>query len=359
VNLSDLSLEASNLSVATTSSEPRSGTSNLPRLYYVTTGLDTPNAFETWSAVISPLFEPRPCGPTKKTPTGSASGVIIGDIIIAKVVFNAQDFVRDEQRIRGTPDHLLLHLYVSGGFNGLVTRQKTTIGPGKVALIDLAYAVDTRAFASSTVSLIVPRKLLGDLSLDDLKPRLDTFRNDLLAAHIQSLLERSAQLNDSDVEATVADTVGFLKRLLAPAPDDSFVKRRDTEENVLALTEAAIRDNLALPELSPDWLALKLDVSRASLYRFFASRGGIMRYVQERRLLAVQAALSDPLETRRLSRLSADLGFNSEAHFSRSFRARFGVTASQYRKMQLDASATTQLTSPEVVQQWWMSVAQP
>jgi AraC-like DNA-binding protein len=62
------------------------------------------------------------------------------------------------------------------------------------------------------------------------------------------------------------------------------------------------------------------------------------------------------LEARRLSRLASDLGFKSEAHFSRSFRARFGVTASAYRKAQLDASATTQLTSPEVVQQWWMSV---
>ena len=332
--------------------------SNLPRLYYVTTGLDTPNAFETWSAVISPLFEPRPCGPSRKTPTGSASGVIIGDIIIAKVTFNAQDFVRDEQRIQHTPDHLLLHLYVSGGFNGLITGQKTAIGPGKVALIDLAYGVETRAFASSTVSLIVPRKLLTGVPLETLKPRLDTFRNDLLAAHIQSLLERSAQLTTDDIEATVADTVSFLRRLLAPTPENAVPEQRDADENVLALTEAAIRDNLALPELSPDWLAEKLDVSRASLYRFFADRGGIMRYVQERRLLAVQAALSDPLETRRLSRLSADLGFKSEAHFSRSFRGRFGVTASLYRKMQLAASATTQLTSPEVVQQWWMTVAQ-
>jgi AraC-like DNA-binding protein len=331
--------------------------SNLPRLYYVTTGLDTPDAFETWSAVISPLFEPRACGPSRRTPTGSASGVIIGDMIIAKVIFSAQDFIRDTQRISATPDHLLLHLYVSGGFNGTITGQKTAIGPGKVAIIDLAYPIESRAFASSTISLIVPRKLLGDLPLDQIKPRLDPFRNDLLAAHIQSLLERSAQLNEDDVEATVAGTVAFLKRLLAPAPDDSLMPRMDTDENVLTLTEAAIRDNLALPELSPDWLALKLGVSRASLYRVFAHRGGIMRYVQERRLLAVQAALSDPLETRRLSRLAADLGFKSEAHFSRSFRARFGIAASRYRKMQLDASATTQLTSPEIVHQWWMSVA--
>jgi AraC-like DNA-binding protein len=332
--------------------------SNLPRLYYVTNGLDTPNAFETWSAVISPLFEPRPCGPTRRTPTGSASGVIIGQIIIAKVIFSAQDFIRDAQRVGATPDHILFHLYQSGGFNGTVTGRNTAIGPGKVSIIDLAYPIETRAFASSTIALIVPRKLLGDAALGCLHPRLDPFRNDLLAAHMQALQERSAQLSEDDVAATVAETVSFLKRLLVPQPDNTLVGQMNADANVLTLTEAVIRDHLALPELSPDWLAQKLKISRASLYRLFASRGGIMRYVQERRLLAVQAALSDPLETRRLSRLASELGFKSEAHFSRSFRARFGIPASRYRKMQLDASATTQLTSPEVVQRWWTSVAE-
>lgn len=331
--------------------------SNLPRLYYVTTGLTERNAFDTWSAVISPLFEPHPCGPARKTPGGSAAGVIIGDIIIAKVIFTAQNFVRDEQRIRTTPDHLLFHLYVSGGFNGLVTRQRTTIGPGRVAVIDLAHGIDTRAFASNTLSLIVPRKLLGDLPLDDLAPRLDTFRNGLLAAHIVSLRERSARLGQADVASTVAETAGFLRKLLDPAESAGLAEERHSEEGLLALAETTIRDNLASPDLSPDWLAAELQISRASLYRLFASRGGIMRYVQERRLLAVQAALSDPLEMRLLSRLSSDLGFNSEAHFSRSFRSRFGATASDFRKMQIELSAKNKLTSPDVVQQWWTSVA--
>lgn len=329
----------------------------LPRLFYVTSGLDEDNAFDTWRAVISPLFEPRRCLRGSKTPTGSAFGVIIGDLVVAKVAFNAQDFVRDEQRIAATPDHLLLHLYVTGGFNGTVTRQQTTIGPGKVALIDLAYPLATRAFASRTVCLVVPRKLLGDLPLDGLKPRLDPLRNDLLAAHMLSLQERSAQLTTDDVAITVAETADFLRRLLAPVSPEQLEPQRDTDDTIVALSEALIRENLAVPELSPDWLAQKLEVSRASLYRLFADRGGIMRYVQERRLLAVQAALSDPLDSRRLSRLAADLGFKSEAHFSRSFRARFGVTASAYRQAQLEASATIQLTSPAVVQQWWTAVA--
>jgi AraC-like DNA-binding protein len=331
--------------------------SSLPRLYYVTSGLDEATAFATWSAVLAPLFEPRAAGPGKKTPTGSASGVIIGSIVIAKVAFTTQNFVRDAGRIAATPDHLLLHLYLTGGFNGEITGQQTNIGPGKVAMIDLAQAVNTRAFASNTISLIVPRALLGDAPLHKMKPKLDPFRNDLLAAHIRSLQERSAQLTEANVEATVADTVGFLKRLLTTAPTDKLEQRKKADDTILALTEAAIRDNLASPDLSPEWLAQKLDISRATLYRVLADRGGIMKHVQERRLLAVQAALSDPLETRRLSKLAADLGFSSEAHFSRSFRARFGTTASAYRKIQREASSSVQLTSPEVVQHWWMTVS--
>ncbi len=328
----------------------------LQRLYYVTTGLDEDRASATWSAVLAPLFEPRAWDRSTKQPVGSASGVIIGDMIIAKVAFAAQEFVRDAGRIAVTPDHILLHLYLSGGFNGTITGQQTTIGPGKVAVIDLAREVRTQAFASSTISFIVPRKLLANAPLNSLTPRLDQRRNDLLAAHIRSLQERSTQLTEADVEATVSASATFLTRLLS---EGSSVRPREEEadDDLSALAEAAIRDNLALAELSPDWLAQKLGISRASLYRIFANDGGIMQYVQERRLLAVQAALSDPLETRRLSRIAADLGFNSTAHFSRAFRARFGVTASDYRKSQMETSAATQLTSPEVVQQWWMSVA--
>eukprot|EP01035_Chromulina_nebulosa_P014871 gene14871-19679_t len=85
----------------------------IPRLYYVTTGLDADTAFATWSAVLSPLFEPRPWTRSKSLPTGSANGAILGDMIIAKVAFGPQMYVRDAARIAATPDHILLHLYMS------------------------------------------------------------------------------------------------------------------------------------------------------------------------------------------------------------------------------------------------------
>jgi AraC-like DNA-binding protein len=326
-------------------------------LHYVTKGLAEPAAFEIWKEVLSPLFEPQRSGSAKTTPSGSAAGVIIGGIIIARVMFNAQSFVRDEQRIQFTPDHILFHLYTSGGFSGTITNRQTSIGPGQVALIDLACAVNTRAFASNTISLIVPRKLLSEAALGSLKSRLDDHRNGLLAAHMISLRERSAQLGEDDVDPTIAHTVAFLERLLDPDRQDAQRQAERSDDGLLAQSEALVRDNLAQPDLSPDWLADELRISRASLYRLFGETGGIMRYVQERRLLAVRAALSDPLETRRLARLAAELGFNSGAHFSRSFRARFGIPASAYRKQQEELAAKTQLTSPEIVKEWWIRAA--
>lgn len=328
----------------------------IPRLYYVTTGLDADTGFATWSAVLSPLFEPRPWTRSKSLPNGSANGAILGDMIIAKVAFGPQMFVRDAERIAVTPDHILLHLYMSGGFNGLISGEQAAIGPGKVAVIDLAHEVRTRAFASNTLSLVVPRTMLPDMAPGTLKARLDPHRNELLAAHIRSLQERSAQISEDEVANTVSDTADFLRRLFGH-PDFKSRNAQDADDDLLSLAQTAIRDNLAIGKLSPDFLAEKLSISRATLYRVFAPHGGIMRYVQERRLIAVRAALGDPLETRKLSRIAADLGFNSEAHFSRAFRQRFDMTATDYRKVQIEASTQTQLTSPEVVNRWWVEVA--
>lgn len=329
----------------------------LPQLHYVTTGLPRREASEIWSQVIAPLFEPRAYGDQPQVPVGSATGVVINEIIIARVVFNAQDFVRDEARIGCTPDHILFHLYNSGGFDGLVTRKHTTVWSGHVAVIDLKEQVRTRAAASDTVSLIVPRKLLRGLPLEGLTPRLEGRRNRLLAAHVTSLRERSAQITQDMAEETVDQTVAFLHRVLDPAGDCAHADDVVADRTLLTLAEAAVRGSLASPKLSPQWLAAELGISRATLYRLFSGHGGIMRYVQERRLLAVQAALCDPLEMRRLSRLAAEFGFNSDAHFSRSFRTRFGMTARDYRAEQVERAARSQITSPEIVGQWWSQVA--
>lgn len=327
--------------------------STLPRLDYLTTGLPNAQAYEIWKGVVGALFEPRAFHPSQHHPTGSASGVVMGNMIVARVVFTAQSFHRDRALIERTPDHFLFHLYNVGGFNGTITRHQTTIWSAQVAVIDLRHEVSTHAASSDTISLIVPRNLLPGVADLALPPRLEPARNRLLAAHLTALRERSAHLDEADVPGVAERTLEVLSTLLDSSRALDHLDTPALDTSHLALAEQAIRENLALPDLGPDWLATRLGISRASLYRLFAPYGGIMRCVQERRLLAVRAALSDPLETRLLSRLAAEHGFQSEAHFSRSFRAQFGTTASEFRAEQLKVARETARTSLDVFNWWW------
>lgn len=325
----------------------------LPRLEYLTSGLPNAQAYEIWKGVLGALFEPRAFHPSQRYPTGSASGVVVGDMIVARVTFTAQSYRRDRTLIERTPDHFLFHLYNVGGFNGSITGHKTAIWSGHVAIIDLRHEVDTLAASSDTISLIVPRSLLPGLTDAALPPRLDPARNRLLAAHLADLRERSRQLDEAEVSTVTERTQEVISTLLDPTSATDHLEAPALDSSHLSLAEWAIHANLASPDLSPEWLANRLGISRASLYRLFAPYGGIMRSVQERRLLAVRAALTDPLETRLLSRLASDFGFQSEAHFSRSFRAEFGMTASEFRAGQLKAAHESERTSLDILNWWW------
>lgn len=326
---------------------------SLQKLDYLTTGLPHALAAEIWRGVVGDLFEPRAFHPGQQTPTGSASGAVIGDIIVARVVFGAQSYRRDRDLIARTPDHILFHLYNVGGFNGLISGHRTTIWSAQVAIIDLAQEVDTLAASSDTVVLIVPRALLAGLADAPLPPRLDPVRNRLLAAHLIALRERSTLLEEPEVGEVVTQTLEVLRALLDPSRAAEINETPSLATSHLALAEQTIRTHLASPELSPEMIAHEIGVSRATLYRMFAPYGGIMRSVQERRLLAVRAALSDPLETRRLSRLAADFGFRGKVHFSRSFRAQFGITASEFRAEQLELAQKERRADLGILREWW------
>lgn len=57
------------------------------------------------------------------------------------------------------------------------------------------------------------------------------------------------------------------------------------------------------------------------------------RYILERRLQACAADLSSPQHRlRTITEIAVRHGFGSSSHFSRAFRARFGMTPQQWRR---------------------------
>lgn len=91
-------------------------------------------------------------------------------------------------------------------------------------------------------------------------------------------------------------------------------------------------------DLSVNNLIAHFNLSRSALYRLFETEGGIAEAIRERRLrFAYRLLLKHSSQTGRqplIRDLALGLGFSSEAHFSRVFKARFGLTPRAVREQQ-------------------------
>jgi AraC-like DNA-binding protein len=166
----------------------------------------------------------------------------------------------------------------------LGARGRVTTGPARIALIALRSAIREK----QALTLAAQHALLGS---------------------VLSLTE-SALHQEVPLRANAAD--------------------RDAQR--LAEARNFILQHLSDPHLGPDDIARALHMSRRSLYNLFASAGLRPRsLIQNLRLeLAGTALLNRNQRGHSITCIALDHGFTDAAHFSRSFRDRFGVSPSNY-----------------------------
>lgn len=332
---------------------------SLPIFTYSTKGLPEDRAFLEWQAAMAPLFHVEQARFHGHLPRGSTKSILIGEIIANRSVFTAQHFTRDDALIAATPGPLLLQAYISGGFHGELACQNITVWKGMVAVTDLRRTVDVRAASSNTVGLALPRSLVAQIGEDALTQGLDTVRNRQLATWIINLYRRLPRMAEADVPSLTEEITIFLKRLCDRPPGTKAIQELDADRDLLTRTTTLIQGTLASFDLSPEWLAEQLGVSRSTLYRLYMPLGGVRRQIQEQRLLAAYEALSDSLEPRRVKQIAVDFGFSSAALFNRNFRERFGQTPGAYREAIIEFSDTMKPASFEPVRAWWRRLGHP
>ena len=122
--------------------------------------------------------------------------------------------------------------------------------------------------------------------------------------------------------------------LLALDVDPRGAARPPSDRRRVLLDRAAqvVDGRLGASDLTPDWLAAKLNLSRSDLYGLFEPAGGVARFIWRRRLEGARTALGDPAESRRIGEIGWAHGFSSEAHFSRAYRQAFDETPSATRR---------------------------
>ncbi len=138
---------------------------------------------------------------------------------------------------------------------------------------------------------------------------------------------------------SLLELTGALTRSLIKTLD---LKQKSRHPGLFNRVLAYIEEHYMDPGLTPKMIADANGISTRYLHSLFRQSGKtVLRWVWERRLKAARSDLLDPTQMqKRISEIAFRQGFNDSAHFSRSFRNRFGISPTELRRRAAAAKST-------------------
>ncbi|MBB4930543.1 AraC-like DNA-binding protein [Lipingzhangella halophila] len=255
------------------------------------------------------------------------------------------DIRADEHTVHRTPAHLhsgshhdLKFTMIEQG-GGMVVQdgRETLLRTGDMAIYDTDRPYSLLFDDSVRLSVVMFPKELLEIPCPDIG-RLTALRldaNSSVSAMVRPYLARLAQ-QASELDEHVA------RRLLRSAVDMVGtvieanlvqVPAQGTHATLMRRILDFIDDNLASPELNPARIASAHFISVRQLHALFSVQGATVSTVIRTRRLerCYDDLVSSRQAGRSVSAIAAAHGFVDAAHFSRTFRARFGVPPSSVR----------------------------
>jgi AraC-like DNA-binding protein len=230
-----------------------------------------------------------------------------------------------------------VQLYAAGGLVGEAGDRGRVLRAGDVQILDLSQPNVTRAAASGTVAIVVPREVLDEAipepgDLHGLVLRSNSGMGGLLGDYMQSLVARADAITLAEAPLVAQATTDMIAACFKSTAETAERARDAIERTMRQRIQRHIAANLDSPALHAEALCARFRISRSQLYRLFEPLGGVAHYIQEQRLARACAELGNPAhDHRRIYEIAYALGFSSEAHFSRVFRATFGLSPSDVR----------------------------
>jgi AraC-like DNA-binding protein len=151
------------------------------------------------------------------------------------------------------------------------------------------------------------------------------------------LLELTGELHEGSLAGAEGDVAEALLDLLRGlygvrvAPQEALERAPDV---LRAQIRTFMDTNLGDPRLAPEGIARSHFISRSYLDKLFESQGaGVRETIREKRLDRCRRDLQDPaLAALSILDIASRWGFVSAAHFSRTFRAAYGMAPRELRR---------------------------
>lgn len=307
---------------------------------------DLPEAerFDFWRQAVSEAFVPLDASRTGEGAfRGELRGASLGALRLYQVEADSHQVRRTSRLIaaeRG--DYFKLGLQGRGGSVLVQDGRGAVLRPGDFTIYDT-----TRPYTFSfddpceLLVLIFPRAMLGLSARDVARITATRFSGATgLGGLISSFLARAADvLDDVDVRDNHRLGTNVLDLLTTALAGHLDVRPTDPDtvrRALFARSLAYIDEHLGEACLTPDRIAAAQHISTRYLHKLFHAEGTtVSAWIRRRRLEACSHDLRDPIHANRsVSAIAARWGLPDAAHFSRLFRATYGLSPRDYRMAQ-------------------------
>ena len=294
--------------------------------------------FDLWRFGLSPLVSVEVSPAVRSSFSVNMTSYQFADLAIASGTSSGATYERSGQTIaRSGLDNISLLFYpVAGRLD--IEGEETDVCPGDILVLDLTRRFKVQVPDFESLSIILPRTALAPLvsNLDALHglvlPKASPL-NTMLIQHFHTLFAELPALAPQDCRAAARGTAALIAAMVGANTNGRGVAPKAAAVSSLHALRRIVDANLANSDLGPEFLSLKLGMSRATLYRLFEPLGGVRRYIQQRRLTRAYQTITDPENgSERVGAIAARYGFRNDSVFSRAFRDAYGLSPTDVRE---------------------------
>lgn len=255
------------------------------------------HSLEEWRACTRTVFDADfPNGRPERF-DWHLDGYFLGPLVLGSVCCPYERIERGTTRIATSGlDHLLLHVFASGGGVAEQATHDANVAVGDILLWDMEQPFKAIARPSDMLMVMVPRALLEPhvavARLHGQVIRQGEPLNRIITGHLRGTLEEVDQLSAAQGEQVGKGLGSLLAHCLAASTLSAGAALEAGPDARLLLICRFIQENLHDEALDAGMLAARFAMSRSTLYRLFQGVGGVAQYIRDQRLKRVCAEIT-------------------------------------------------------------------